>query len=68
MGKSSRFIKVSDLVNEVFKPDDFAGLTGKAAIGHVRYATAGGGGYDNVQPLLFRSQRGSLALAHNGNL
>jgi amidophosphoribosyltransferase len=38
------------------------------AIGHVRYATAGGGGYENVQPLLFHSQSGSLALAHNGNL
>jgi amidophosphoribosyltransferase len=43
-------------------------LNGTAAIGHVRYATAGGGGYENVQPLLFHSQTGSLALAHNGNL
>ena len=25
---------------------------GTAAIGHVRYATAGGGGYENVQPLV----------------
>ena len=41
---------------------------GKSAIGHVRYATAGGGGYENVQPFLFHSQTGSLALAHNGNL
>ena len=43
-------------------------LKGKAAIGHVRYATAGGGGYENVQPLVFHFQNGSLALAHNGNL
>ena len=42
--------------------------SGKAAIGHVRYATAGGGGYQNVQPLLFKSHTGDLALAHNGNL
>ena len=42
--------------------------TGKSAIGHVRYATAGGSGYENVQPLVFHFQTGSLALAHNGNL
>ncbi|WP_100371656.1 amidophosphoribosyltransferase [Bacillus sp. FJAT-45037] len=56
------------LVNDVFRSEDLTQLEGKAAIGHVRYATAGGGGFANVQPLLFRSQRGGLALAHNGNL
>lgn len=56
------------LVNEVFAPGDIEKLEGKAAIGHVRYATAGGGGIANVQPLLFRSQTSSLAVAHNGNL
>ncbi|OLO26470.1 amidophosphoribosyltransferase [Alkalihalophilus pseudofirmus] len=56
------------LVNEVFASNDFETLYGKAAIGHVRYATAGGGGLANVQPLLFRSQTSSLAIAHNGNL
>ncbi|WLR51096.1 amidophosphoribosyltransferase [Bacillus tianshenii] len=56
------------LVTEVFGQGELQHLTGKAAIGHVRYSTAGGGGYENVQPLLFRSQTGSLALAHNGNL
>ncbi|MCP8969834.1 amidophosphoribosyltransferase [Ectobacillus ponti] len=56
------------LVTEVFSHGELEQLQGKAAIGHVRYATAGGGGYENVQPLLFHSQTGSLALAHNGNL
>ena len=28
----------------------------------------GEGGYENVQPLFFHSQTGSLAIAHNGNL
>ncbi|MFX3625087.1 MAG: amidophosphoribosyltransferase [Ectobacillus sp.] len=56
------------LVTEVFSQDEIEALQGWSAIGHVRYATAGGGGYENVQPLLFRSQTGSLALAHNGNL
>ncbi|MFS0560683.1 amidophosphoribosyltransferase [Terribacillus sp. 179-K 1B1 HS] len=56
------------LINEVFSEGQFNRLNGNAAIGHVRYATAGGGGYENVQPLLFRSQKDSLAIAHNGNL
>ena len=56
------------LITEVFAKGQLNDLKGKAAIGHVRYATAGGGGYENVQPLLFRSNTGSLALAHNGNL
>jgi amidophosphoribosyltransferase len=61
-------IKGEGLVSEIFTESVMKGLTGTSAIGHVRYATAGGGGYENVQPLLFHSQSGSLALAHNGNL
>ncbi|MBO8178240.1 MAG: amidophosphoribosyltransferase [Bacillus sp. (in: Bacteria)] len=67
-GKVLKGIKGEGLVTEVFVADKLEELQGKAAIGHVRYATAGGGGYENVQPLLFHSQSGSLALAHNGNL
>ncbi|SFC90277.1 amidophosphoribosyltransferase [Bacillus sp. OV322] len=61
-------IKGEGLVTEVFTADKMQSLSGKAAIGHVRYATSGGGGYENVQPLLFNSQSGGMALAHNGNL
>ena len=43
-------------------------LTGNRAIGHVRYATAGSGSVDNIQPFLFRFHDGDAALAHNGNL
>ncbi|MBY0097920.1 amidophosphoribosyltransferase [Mesobacillus maritimus] len=60
--------KGEGLVTEVFNSKVIEQLPGTSAIGHVRYATAGGGGYENVQPLLFRSQSSSLALAHNGNL
>jgi amidophosphoribosyltransferase len=67
-GEQLKTKKGMGLVTEVFKQDEINELYGKAAIGHVRYATAGGGGYENVQPLLFRSQSGGLALAHNGNL
>lgn len=67
-GKMLKGAKGEGLVTEVFTADVMKELTGNSAIGHVRYATAGGGGYENVQPLLFHSQTGSLALAHNGNL
>lgn len=67
-GEQLKGLKGLGLVTEVFKSDEIQSLIGKAAIGHVRYATAGGGGYENVQPLLFHSQSGGLALAHNGNL
>ncbi|MEI5907360.1 amidophosphoribosyltransferase [Bacillus spongiae] len=67
-GDSLKGVKGEGLVTEVFNTERLKELKGKAAIGHVRYATAGGGGYENVQPLLFHSQEGSLALAHNGNL
>ena len=66
--KELKGYKGEGLVAEIFTASVMKELTGDAAIGHVRYATAGGGGYENVQPLLFHSQSGSLALAHNGNL
>ncbi|RSL30725.1 amidophosphoribosyltransferase [Salibacterium salarium] len=56
------------LVTEAFKEGELDQLHGHASVGHVRYATAGGGGLDNCQPLMFRSQTDSLAIAHNGNL
>lgn len=60
--------KGQGLITEVFQNGELKKVKGKGAIGHVRYATAGGG-FENVQPFLFHSQNnGSLALAHNGNL
>ncbi|WP_086348304.1 amidophosphoribosyltransferase [Candidatus Enterococcus clewellii] len=57
------------LLSEVFKEDSvLAALKGQAAIGHVRYATAGNGSVDNIQPFLFKFYDGAFALAHNGNL
>ncbi|WP_033543036.1 amidophosphoribosyltransferase [Planococcus sp. CAU13] len=61
-------LKGEGMVNEIFTPDKMEGLSGTGAIGHVRYATAGGSGIENVQPLLFNSTTGSLAISHNGNL
>ncbi|MBS2967542.1 amidophosphoribosyltransferase [Metabacillus sp. KIGAM252] len=67
-GKTMDCEKGLGLITDVFNKGQLGEMSGKAAIGHVRYATAGGGGFENVQPLMFRSQNGGLALAHNGNL
>lgn len=67
-GKQLQAVRGEGLVNDVFNEDKLSKVTGHAAIAHVRYATAGGKGIENVQPLLFSSSTGSLAIAHNGNL
>ncbi|OJG70562.1 amidophosphoribosyltransferase [Enterococcus phoeniculicola] len=57
------------LLSEVFKDErQLNNLKGTAAIGHVRYATAGNGSVDNIQPFLFKFYDTSIGLAHNGNL
>ncbi len=61
-------VKGEGLVNEVFSNESLATLQGRGAIGQVRYTTEDGRGIENVQPLVFRSTTGSLAIAHNGNL
>ncbi|WP_437719751.1 amidophosphoribosyltransferase [Sorangium sp. So ce861] len=55
-------------VQSGFAPSDLATLPGDRAIGHVRYSTAGGSHLKNAQPLGVDYARGSLAVAHNGNL
>ncbi len=60
--------KGEGLVTEIFNEKNLSAMLGSAAIGHVRYSTAGGGGIKNVQPFVFRHHTGDFALAHNGNL
>jgi amidophosphoribosyltransferase len=61
--------KEMGLVADVFgNPEIFKKLPGKASIGHVRYSTTGSSILKNVQPLMVDYSRGSIALAHNGNL
>ncbi|WEG12394.1 amidophosphoribosyltransferase [Pullulanibacillus sp. KACC 23026] len=67
-GDRIKFHKGLGLVNDVFSETVLSDLEGHAAIGHVRYSTQGANNYANVQPLVFRSQTGTLSLAHNGNL
>ena len=56
------------LVSEVFDNSTLDSLTGQMAISHVRYSTAGGSVRENSQPLVMRYVKGTLAIAHNGNL
>ena len=56
------------LVNEVFTGDAVDKLPGNIGVGHVRYSTAGSSTRENAQPLVLEYVKGTLALAHNGNL
>lgn len=55
------------LVADTFTAEVLERLPGKAAIGQVRYSTAGGSHLRNAQPFLVSFAGGQLAVAHNGN-
>jgi amidophosphoribosyltransferase len=78
-GQESAGIAVSDgrrvtvqrdlgLVRSVFDEPALRSLTGRAAIGHVRYSTTGANKWDNSQPVAHTRRDGLVALGHNGNL
>ena len=56
------------LVNEVFDEKNLSALRGDMAVGHVRYSTTGSSVLKNAQPLLIDFAKGSICIAHNGNL
>lgn len=56
------------LVHEVFGERTLAELKGNLGVGHVRYSTTGAAVLNNAQPLVLNYIKGTLALAHNGNL
>jgi amidophosphoribosyltransferase len=56
------------LVSDVFNADILAKLKGDMAVGHVRYSTTGSSILKNAQPLLIDYAKGSICIAHNGNL
>lgn len=62
------YYKNMGLVNEVFTAENLDKLHGDIAIGHVRYSTAGSSVRANAQPLVTKYVKGTLAIAHNGNL
>ena len=56
------------LVNEVFTGKTLEQMKGDIGVGHVRYSTAGASTRENAQPLVLNYVKGTLGLAHNGNL
>lgn len=56
------------LVSDVFTEPVLAKLKGDMAVGHVRYSTTGSSVLKNAQPLLIEYAKGSICIAHNGNL
>ena len=67
-GEQLRIHRGMGRVVDVFSTGELARLTGSSAIGHVRYSTAGASLLKNAQPIAVEYSRGSLAIAHNGNL
>lgn len=60
--------KEMGLLNEAFTPETLEKLKGDIGVGHVRYSTAGSSTRENAQPLVLNYVKGTLGLAHNGNL
>jgi amidophosphoribosyltransferase len=67
-GKTMHTHKGMGLVSEVFTEQTLHGLPGRAAVGHTRYSTTGSSTLKNSQPLVVTYAKGSIAVAHNGNL
>ncbi|WP_205525409.1 amidophosphoribosyltransferase [Pyxidicoccus trucidator] len=67
-GSGLRAHRQMGLVADIFDAPVLASLPGQAAIGHVRYSTAGGSALKNAQPLFVQYAGGQCAIAHNGNL
>jgi len=67
-GERLRFVREMGHVGDIFTADRLAHLRGFAAIGHVRYSTAGESTLKNAQPIAVDYSGGSVAVGHNGNL
>ena len=63
-----KYHKDLGLVSDVFTAATAKTLEGEMAIGHVRYSTTGSSVRENAQPLVSKYKKGTLSIAHNGNL
>ena len=61
-------VKGMGLVGDVLSHEKISNLKGDIAIGHVRYSTSGGSVPENAQPIVTQYSKGTLSIAHNGNL
>ena len=67
-GETVMAYKDLGLVTQVFNEGSLSALKGNLAIGHCRYSTAGGGGWEGAQPHISAIDNVLIALAHNGTL
>ena len=67
-GMTLQMHKAMGLVADIFTEEVLSRLGGKLAIGHTRYSTSGDSALLNAQPILVQSNKGVIAVAHNGNL
>src|SRR5690349_11237633 len=67
-GMALHMHKAMGLVADIFGGEALEKLRGSLAIGHTRYSTAGDSALLNAQPIMVQSNKGMMALAHNGNL
>ena len=67
-GKKLHTIKKRGLVMRVFDEAKLKTLSGRSAIGHTRYSTAGDDSILDAQPVFARYDLGEMAIVHNGNL
>jgi amidophosphoribosyltransferase len=67
-GLTARAHKSMGSVADIFTEEVLSKLGGTIAIGHTRYSTAGDSALLNAQPILVQSNKGAIAVAHNGNL
>lgn len=67
-GEDLHQFRSQGLVADVLIEDELKKLTGKSAIGHTRYSTAGKNTIKEVQPFSVTCQHGQIAVCHNGNL
>lgn len=66
--RNSNICKGMGLVDKVFSAEKLESMKGDIGVGHVRYSTAGASVAENTQPLVLNYIKGTLSLAHNGNL
>jgi len=67
-GEKLRYVREMGHVNDIFTANRLKDLKGHAAIGHVRYSTAGDSSKKNAQPIVVDYAGGAVAIGHNGNL
>ena len=67
-GMSLHIYKAMGLVADIFTEKKLSRIRGTLAIGHTRYSTTGDSALLNAQPIMVQSNKGMIALAHNGNL